>query len=97
MEFNNKNPKISPVGLDEYINRLRNLLPPGSVQNHRLVIQRDTITEASQMVESISGIIFEVLSDFADVDLVQDMKNSCRDLQCLGQFLGISFQTIMEE
>ena len=80
---------------DEFVKRIKAIIPSIGIKKDTLNITAVEIKEATILVESLSEVLYELIEDLPETDLVVELKEGVIDLMCLGSLLGVSFSVII--
>ena len=80
---------------DEFVRRIKAIIPSIGFTKDVLNITAIEIREATVLVESLSEVLYELIEDLPETDLVIELKEGAMDLMCLGRLLGVSFSVVL--
>ena len=80
---------------EQFVSRLKAIIPSIGASKNGLNITNQEIKEATILIESLSEVLYELIEDLPETDLVIELKEGTLDLMCLGRLLGVSFAAIL--
>lgn len=89
---------MRPIKYEEYVARLNALIPRCYDPKKDMVIfEPEHLLDGCTMGECIVDEMWDFLKKFQEVDAVEDLKDSCVNLNVLVRFLKNAFTAIYEE
>lgn len=89
--------RLRDVSSVDLLKRLHKVLPGARATRATVLIDENKINDAINTTEALLEDILEVVNEFAETDLVLDIKEALFDLGALNCYTGIAMIKMMEE